>query len=93
MHVDFPYYQTIRVHSCLYTNPDVVWKVEDEQFQIPADGNFYWFDTGKYHSVVNNGNETRIVLSINLLVYFNREKKQIYDHNQDLFDLMDKGQI
>jgi hypothetical protein len=68
-HVDFPYYKGIRLHSVLTTNKDVFWEVNGETFQLPSDGNFYWFDTGKYHAVANKGDSSRIVLSINLQVY------------------------
>lgn len=91
MHFDFPYYQAIRIHAALFTNDDVLWQVEDETFKIPSDGNFYWFDTGKYHSVVNKGQTTRIVLSINLMVYFDRQKNRVWGPDQDIFELMDKG--
>ncbi len=93
MHFDFPYYQAIRIHACLFTNDEVWWKVENEEFQIPADGRFYWFDTGKYHSVINKGRTNRIVISINLLVYRDRQNNPVFGSNQDLFELMEQGRL
>ncbi len=92
-HVDFPYYEAIRVHSVLETNESVVWEVEGEDFQLPADGKFYWFDTGKYHSVINKGKTSRLVLSINLMVYKGRGQETRYSHQHDLLDLIRQGKI
>lgn len=68
-HVDFPYYKHIRIHTVLQTNDKAFWSVGGEQFQIPSDGHWYWFDVGKTHSVWNYGREDRIVLSLNLSIY------------------------
>lgn len=76
-HVDFPYYEQIRVHAVIATNDDVWWEVEGERFRIPADGNFYWFDTGRYHAVWNDGKTDRIVLSVNLSLYQDRDGNPI----------------
>ena len=92
-HIDFPYYQGIRVHASIFTNPDVVWEIDGKQFQIPADGNFYWFDTGKYHAVKNYGNEDRVVFSVNLMVYFDRSGAQQYAPSNDLIDLINAAKI
>ena len=86
-HVDFPYYRQIRVHAALYTNEDTYYEVEGVRFTIPADGNFYWFDVGRNHAVVNNGKEDRITLSVNLSVYDN------YDSNTNLIDLINECKI
>jgi hypothetical protein len=80
-HVDFPYYEQIRVHAVIATNDDVYWEVEGEKFRIPADGNFYWFDTGRYHAVWNDGKTDRIVLSVNLSIYSDRDGNPI---NRDI---------
>jgi len=80
-HVDFPYYEQIRVHAAVETNEDVWWEVEGQRFQLPADGNFYWFDTGRYHAVWNDGRTDRIVLSVNLSVFVDREGSPI---NRDM---------
>lgn len=72
-HVDFPYYQQIRVHAVISSNDDTWWEVEGRRFRIPADGNFYWFDTGRYHAVWNDGEAERIVLSVNLSLYVDRD--------------------
>ena len=92
-HVDFPYYEQIRVHACIFSNKDTWWEVEGEKFQIPVDGNFYWFDTGKYHAVWNDGDTDRVVLSVNLSVYRDRENNAIYDASDRLLDLINSGNI
>jgi len=76
-HVDFPYYEQIRVLAVLETNNNAFWEVEGQKFQVPADGNFYWFDKGRYHAVWNDGNTDRIVLSVNLSLYQTRDGKEI----------------
>ncbi len=92
-HVDFPFYSGIRVHACLYSNPDVIWEVEGEQFTIPCDGNFYWFDTGRYHAVKNNSDENRVVFSVNLSPYFNRDGSPRLAPAVDLIDLIRQGGV
>jgi len=86
-HVDFPYYQQIRVHAAIYSNDDVWFQIEGEKFQIPADGNFYWFDTGRNHAVTNQGSEDRLTLSVNLSVY------EHYTSQDDLIDLINQAKI
>lgn len=92
-HVDFPFYQGIRVHACLSSNEDVLWEVEGEQFRIPCDGHFYWFDTGRYHAVRNSGDTSRVVFSINLSPFFNRDGSARELRTLDLVDLISKGEI
>jgi hypothetical protein len=92
-HVDFPFYSGIRVHACLFSNPDVVWEVEGEQFTIPCDGNFYWFDTGRYHAVRNNSDESRVVFSVNLTPYFDRTGKPRLAPSTDLIELIRSGGV
>jgi quercetin dioxygenase-like cupin family protein len=92
-HIDFPYYEGIRVHAVIYSNPKVIWEVNGEQFQLPEDGRFYWFDTGKYHSVKNNGDTPRLVLSINLLVYKDREGQKRYGEDDSLPELIRRSLI
>lgn len=65
-HFDHPYYDQIRLHYVIESNSDVFWEVEGTQFQIPADGALYWFDTGRIHSVYNFGKTVRTVLSLHL---------------------------
>ena len=65
-HVDHPYYEQIRLHAVIESNPNVFWEVEGHQFQIPCDGSLYWFDTGRVHSVYNFGDAPRAVLSLHL---------------------------
>jgi hypothetical protein len=92
-HIDFPYYQGIRVHACLYSNPEVIWEVEGEQFSLPCDGNFYWFDTGRYHAVRNSSKESRIVFSVNLSPYLNRDGTERLPSGTDLLDLIRSGGV
>lgn len=82
-HVDFPYYEQVRLHAVLSTNDDCYWEVEGERFQIPADGNFYWFDTGRLHAVWNGGKTDRVVLSVNLSLYKNINDDLIQTTNID----------
>ena len=87
-HVDFPYYKYIRIHASLKTNPLSFWEVEGEKFHVPADGYFYWLDSGRYHSVWNDGDTDRLNLSINLKVY--NEK---FNENNDIISLMENGLV
>jgi len=86
-HIDFPYYKHIRIHSVLQTNEKAFWSVGGEEFQIPADGHWYWFDVGKTHAVWNYGKEDRIVLSLNLSIYKNKSGKPV-NTNCDFEDLL-----
>ena len=72
-HVDFPYYQGIRLHSTISGGESAWYEVAGEKFQIPADGHWYFIDTGKYHSVYNYGPTHRTTLNINLNVYFDKK--------------------
>lgn len=92
-HVDFPFYSGIRVHASLYSNPNVIWEVEGEQFTIPCDGNFYWFDTGRYHAVRNDSTENRIVFSVNLTPYFDRNGQPRLPSGKDLIELIRDGGV
>jgi hypothetical protein len=67
-HVDFPYYKTVRLHASISGNENAWYEVNGERFQLPADGNWYFIDTGKYHSIWNNGPSSRITLNVNLTV-------------------------
>lgn len=67
-HVDFPYYKTIRLHASIWGNENAWYEINGEQFQLPQDGNWYFIDTGKYHSVWNHGPAHRLTLNINLIV-------------------------
>jgi hypothetical protein len=67
-HVDFPYYKTVRLHASISGCNNAWYEINGEQFQIPEDGNWYFIDTGKYHSVWNTGPEHRTTLNINLKV-------------------------
>ena len=73
-HVDFPYYKQIRVHTVLASNSETWWEVEGERFKLPADGHWYWFDTGKYHAVWNDGDTDRLIVSVNLSLYEDRDE-------------------
>ena len=67
-HVDFPYYKTIRLHASVSGNENAWYEVNGEKFQLPTDGNWYFIDTGKYHSIWNAGRENRVTLNINLCI-------------------------
>lgn len=65
-HVDFPYYNGIRLHATISGGDNAWYEIAGEKFQIPSDGNWYFIDTGKYHSVYNYGPEHRTTLNVNL---------------------------
>ena len=67
-HIDFPYYKTIRLHASIKGSENAWYEIDGEQFQIPQDGYWYFIDTGKYHSVWNNGPAHRLTLNVNLTV-------------------------
>lgn len=92
-HIDFPYYEGIRIHAVLTRNDDCWWEVDGHRFQLPADGNFYWMDVGKYHSVWNFGSTPRVVLSVNLSVYKNRDGTSRYTPYTPLKALLELGMV
>lgn len=92
-HIDFPYYEGIRIHAVLTGNSDCWWEVDGTKFQLPADGNFYWMDVGKYHSVWNFGSTPRVVLSVNLSVYKNRDGSLRYSAGVPLKALLELGMV
>lgn len=65
-HVDFPYYKTIRLHACIFGAENAWYEVNGEKIQFPADGSWYFIDTGKYHSVWNTGPADRLTININI---------------------------
>jgi len=65
-HVDFPYYKGIRLHATIKGGENSWYEVGGERFQIPADGSWYFIDTGKYHAVWNQGPEDRLTINVNL---------------------------
>jgi hypothetical protein len=67
-HVDFPYYKTIRLHASIQGCANAWYEINGERFQIPEDGNWYFIDTGKYHSIWNTGPDHRLTLNVNLKV-------------------------
>lgn len=67
-HVDFPYYKCIRLHASIRGSENAYYEVGGEKFQIPSDGNWYFIDTGKFHSVWNEGPNARLTLNINLFI-------------------------
>ena len=79
-HVDFPYYRHIRLHTVLQTDEKSFWSVGGETLQLPADGQWYWFDVGKTHAVWNYGRSDRIVLNLNLSLYEDKEGNPINTH-------------
>jgi hypothetical protein len=67
-HVDFPYYKGIRLHASIWGSQNAWYEIDGDRFQIPEDGNWYFIDTGKYHSVWNQGPNHRLTLNVNLSV-------------------------
>lgn len=92
-HVDFPYYQQVRLHAAIYTNPSCFWEVDGEVFQIPADGNFYWLDAGKPHRAWNDGSTQRLLLSVNLRVFIDRDGSPLRPPEEDLITVIENGLI
>ncbi len=74
-HVDFPYYKTIRLHASIKGCSNAWYEIDGERFQIPEDGHWYFIDTGKYHSIWNEGPEHRLTLNVNLQIGFNDPKQ------------------
>ncbi len=70
-HVDFPYYKTIRLHASIRGCNNAWYEIEGERFQIPEDGHWYFIDTGKYHSIWNEGPAHRLTLNVNLRIGYN----------------------
>ena len=87
-HVDYPYYEQIRLHATIVESPTAWWEVEGDRFQIPADGNFYWLDVGKCHAVWNEGTQNRVVLSVNLSPYKDRDGNVTHGPETKLEDLI-----
>lgn len=67
-HVDFPYYKCIRLHATIKGGQRSWYEINGERFQIPADGHWYFIDTGKFHSIWNEGPEDRLTINVNLMV-------------------------
>ena len=72
--LDFPYYKGIRLHATILGGENAYYEIAGEKFQIPADGNWYFIDTGKYHSIYNYGPNHRTTLNVNLDVYADGKK-------------------
>ncbi len=67
-HVDFPYYKTIRLHATIRGGENAWYEIAGERFQIPADGHWYFIDTGKFHSIWNEGPDDRLTINVNLMI-------------------------
>lgn len=65
-HVDFPYYKGIRLHATLLGGENAWYEIAGTRFQIPADGHWYFIDTGKFHSIWNHGPVDRLTINVNL---------------------------
>lgn len=65
-HVDFPYYKNIRLHATVFGGENAWYEIAGQQFQIPQDGHWYFIDTGKYHSIWNDGPTDRLTINVNL---------------------------
>jgi len=92
-HVDYPYYEQIKLHAAIETNENSFWIVEGERFHIPADGNFYWIDSGRLHAAENYGKQKRLHLNINLRVYFDLDGKALHPSSSSLEDLIENEMI
>lgn len=78
-HIDFPYYKTIRLHASIRGNENAWYEIDGEKFQLPQDGNWYFIDTGKYHSIWNEGPNHRLTLNVNLVV--SSDPKELASNN------------
>ena len=56
-----------RLHMAVDTNPGAFLVVDNEQFNIPADGSVWFTDTTTYHSAYNGGEENRVHLVMTCL--------------------------
>ena len=65
-HVDFPYYKNIRLHATIFGGETAWYEIDGTRFQIPQDGHWYFIDTGKYHSIWNEGPSDRLTINVNL---------------------------
>lgn len=92
-HFDYPYYENVRLHAALKTNDQVEWWVDEQLYTLPADGNLYWFDTGKFHKIINKGSTSRIILSIHLSVYKDAQGNLVYRPEDNLIDLINNEKI
>lgn len=78
-HVDFPYYKNIRLHATIFGGENAWYEVEGYKFQIPQDGHWYFIDTGKYHSIWNEGPTDRLTINVNLTGLTDDPKKLAYN--------------
>ena len=92
-HIDFPHYEQIKLHSFLTTNHNVYIDLNGQTHQIPADGRFYWFDTGRPHAVWNDGDSDRIDLCVNLRLYYDAEGHLLNSIETDVVDLLESGEL
>ena len=56
-----------RLHMAVDTNPGAFLVIDDEQFNIPADGSVWFTDTTNYHTAYNGGEIDRIHLIMTYL--------------------------
>ena len=56
-----------RLHMAVDTNPGAFLVIDDEQFNIPADGSVWFTDTTNYHTAYNGGETNRIHLIMTYL--------------------------
>jgi quercetin dioxygenase-like cupin family protein len=92
-HIDFPYYEQIRLHAVLRTNSKVWWEIGDQEVQIPADGSFYWYDTGIPHAIRNEGDSDRLILSLHLSPFFAEDGSPRLPAGADLIQILSAGEI
>lgn len=58
-----PEYYNVKVYVPIFSNPQVINRVEDEQV-IMAPGDAWYFNNLQEHEVINNGNTERVTLII-----------------------------
>jgi len=60
-HIDFPNEETYRMHIVLQTNPWALFKIDNDEFHMPADGSIWMINTGEYeHTAWNYGDSDRV---------------------------------
>jgi hypothetical protein len=60
-HIDYPNNETFRIHVVLHTNPQAMFKMEDETVNMPEDGYLWMVNTGsEMHTAWNDGSTDRV---------------------------------
>ena len=67
-HIDYPWYQGVRLHICLTPDIEYVWNILGTDHYAERNGKIYFLDAGKPHDAKNKQNNVdRYVLNINLI--------------------------